>query len=58
MKYYLIHQENQLQIVSIKPELEIEFPMQYAQQILVSGDSIPEVFWSFHELPLFISNGH
>ena len=34
MKYYLIFREEQLQVISVAPEQEIDFLLQYSLQIL------------------------
>ena len=57
MKYYLIHLEEQLQVIPVTPKQEIDFLLQYSQQILASGETIREVLQAFHELPLVICNG-
>ena len=57
MKYYLIHREEQLQVIPVTPDQEIAFLLRYAQQILVSGETLREVLQAFHELPLVICNG-
>jgi hypothetical protein len=57
MKYYLIHREEQLQVIPVTPQQEIEFLLQYSLQILASGETIREVLQAFHELPLVICNG-
>jgi len=57
MKYYLIFREEQLQVIPVTPEQEIDFLLQYSQQILASGETIREVLQAFHELPLVICNG-
>ncbi len=51
MKYYLILQENQLQIIPVMPEQQIEFVIQFAQQINTSGKPSRKrfgIFISFH----------
>ena len=57
MKYYLIHQENELQVIPVMPEREIDFLLEYSQQILVSGETIREVLRAFDEMPLIFCNG-
>ena len=57
MKYYLIHQENELQVIPVTPEREIEFLMEFSQQVLVSGETIQEVLRAFVEMPLVFCNG-
>ena len=57
MKYYLIHQEGELRLISVAPEQEIDFLLQYNLQILASGGTIREVLQIFHEMPLIFSNG-
>ena len=57
MNYYLIHRDEQLQVIPVTPEQEIDFLLQYSLQILASGETIREVLQVFHELPLVICNG-
>jgi hypothetical protein len=56
MKYYLIHQENELRMIPVTPEREIEFLLEYSQQVLVSGETIREVLRAFDEMPLIFCN--
>jgi hypothetical protein len=58
MKYYLIHQENELQVIPVTPEREIDFLLEFSRQILVSGETLQEVLRAFHEMPLIIGNGY
>jgi hypothetical protein len=58
MKYYLIHQENELQVIPVTPEREIDFLLEHSQQILVSGETLREVLQAFDEMPLIIGNGY
>ena len=57
MKYYLIHRDEQLQVIPVTAEQEIDFLMQFSQQVLASGETIREVLQAFHELPLVFCNG-
>jgi hypothetical protein len=57
MKYYLIHQENELRMIPVTPERETEFVLEHIQQILVSGKTILEVLRAFLEMPLIFCNG-
>jgi hypothetical protein len=57
MNYYLIFQENQLQIVPVRPEQEALFRERYSACILVFGTSFVDVLRKFHELPLIFGNG-
>jgi hypothetical protein len=57
MNYYLIFQENALQIVPVKPDQEKCFCLQYGAQILSWGPSIAEALRKFHALPVVFSNG-
>ena len=57
MKYYLIHREEQLQVISVTAEQEIDFLLQFSQQVLASGETIRDVLQAFHELPLVFCNG-
>ena len=52
MTYYLIHQESELRLIPVRPELEESFSQRYGQQILASGESPLEVLQKFDELPL------
>jgi hypothetical protein len=58
MKYYLIHQENELRAIPVRPEQEIDFVIEYSQQILVSGETLQKVLRAFDEMPFIICNGH
>jgi hypothetical protein len=58
MKYFLIHQENELQVIPVTPEREIDFLLEYSQQILISGETIQEVLRAFNEMPFIIGNGY
>jgi hypothetical protein len=58
MKYYLIHQENELHVIPVTPEREIDFLLEYSQQILVSGETLREVLQAFDEMPLIFGNGY
>jgi hypothetical protein len=49
MKYYLIHQENELRLIPVTPEQEIDFLLQCSLQILASGETIREVLQAFRE---------
>jgi hypothetical protein len=57
MKYYLIHQENELRLIPVKPEQEIDFVLHYSLQILASGETIKEVLRTFDEIPFILCNG-
>ena len=58
MKYYLIHQENELQVIPVTPEREIDFLLEPSQQILVSGETLREMLQAFDEMPFVIGNGY
>ncbi len=47
---------DQLQPIPVASEKQIEFILQYAQQIIVSGESTQEVLRAFQEMPLIICN--
>ena len=55
MKYYVIKNENEIQIIPVPPEQENAFIARFGGQVLVSGDSIPEALIRFNELPVVIT---
>jgi hypothetical protein len=52
MKVYIIHAENELQIITVQPDQEVVFQAIYRDKIIVEGESIPEAMRKFHELPM------
>lgn len=55
MKYYIIKNENELQVIPVSPEQEIIFIARYGGQVIVCGDSIPGVLIKFNEVPVVIT---
>jgi hypothetical protein len=56
MKVYLIHTENELQIITVQPDQEAVFQSIYRDKIIVGGDNIPEVLRRFHALLISFSH--
>jgi len=50
MKYYIVHENGQLKIIRVKPELAAAFLAEYAGRILCSGDSIAEALIRFGQV--------
>ena len=57
MLYFLIKKGNELHIAPVLQKDEGTFRLLYAQQILVEGESVPDVLRQFDELPLIIDDG-
>lgn len=55
MKYYIIINQNELQVIHVSSQQEIAFIARYGGQIIVCGDNITDVLVKFNELPLAIT---
>jgi len=57
MKYYIVKEKEALQIVSVLAAKDEEFRCQYADKIIVSGQTIRETLDRYHAHPMiFVSH--
>lgn len=56
MKVYIIHAENELQIITVPLDQEAVFQTLYRDKIIADGESMPEAMRKFHKLPIVFSH--
>lgn len=54
MRTYLVKEDDQLQLIQVRPDLEETFHAQYDGKILFAGDSIQDVLIQFGQSPVII----
>jgi hypothetical protein len=55
MNYYIITNENELQVIAVTPDRENAFIARYGGHVIVFADSIVETLTKFEELPVVIT---
>ncbi len=51
MAVYIVKEEKELKIITVRPDQEVYFQADYAGKILASGNSTLEALLKFNELP-------
>ena len=55
MKYYVIKNKNELQVISVSSDQENAFKAAYGDQVIVCGDSIKDALVKLDGLPVIIT---